>query len=118
MRGAIPPLPHYVFMAWYLVKHRNFIFTLLLLLFHVVTVSVYPSICPAGLETKQSSLSIERAFHRHQALHAFLDYFTVLIKSTPHTRARTHAHERIYEGRLKSSWTRLIIPSRNFVDVR
>jgi len=28
MRGAIPP-PQYVFMAWYLVKHRdNFTFTL------------------------------------------------------------------------------------------
>jgi hypothetical protein len=26
MRGAIPPLPLYVFMAWYLVKHRD-IFT-------------------------------------------------------------------------------------------
>jgi hypothetical protein len=24
MRGTIPPLPHYVFMAWYLVKHRDF----------------------------------------------------------------------------------------------
>jgi hypothetical protein len=23
MRGAIPPLSQYVFMAWYLVKHRN-----------------------------------------------------------------------------------------------
>jgi hypothetical protein len=29
MRGAIPPLLQYAFMAWYLVKHRdNFIFTL------------------------------------------------------------------------------------------
>jgi hypothetical protein len=29
MRGAIPPLPQYAFMAWCLVKHRdNFIFTL------------------------------------------------------------------------------------------
>jgi hypothetical protein len=28
MRGAIPPLPRYVFMVWCLVKHRdNFIFT-------------------------------------------------------------------------------------------
>jgi hypothetical protein len=28
MRGAILPLHHYVFMAWYLVKHRdNFTFT-------------------------------------------------------------------------------------------
>jgi hypothetical protein len=28
MRGAIPPLPHYVFMAWFLVKHRdNFTYT-------------------------------------------------------------------------------------------
>jgi hypothetical protein len=28
MRGAIPPLPQYVFMAWFLVKHRdNFAFT-------------------------------------------------------------------------------------------
>jgi hypothetical protein len=27
MHGAIPPLPQYVFMAWYLVKHRdNFTF--------------------------------------------------------------------------------------------
>jgi len=23
MRGAIPPLPQYAFMAWYLVKHRD-----------------------------------------------------------------------------------------------
>jgi hypothetical protein len=23
MRGAIPPLPQYVFMAWFLVKHTN-----------------------------------------------------------------------------------------------
>jgi hypothetical protein len=29
MRGAIPPLPQYVFMAWCLVKHRdNFTFHL------------------------------------------------------------------------------------------
>jgi hypothetical protein len=29
MRGAIPPLPKYVFMAWYLAKHRdNFTFYL------------------------------------------------------------------------------------------
>jgi hypothetical protein len=29
MRGAIPPLSQYVFMAWWLVKHRdNFTFTL------------------------------------------------------------------------------------------
>jgi hypothetical protein len=28
MRGAIPPLPQYFFMAWCLVKHRdNFTFT-------------------------------------------------------------------------------------------
>jgi len=24
MRGAIPPLPRHVFMAWCLVKHRNY----------------------------------------------------------------------------------------------
>jgi hypothetical protein len=29
MRGAIPPLPQYVFMAWCLVKHRDNIFYLL-----------------------------------------------------------------------------------------
>jgi hypothetical protein len=27
MRGAIPSLPHYVFMAWCLVKHKDFTFT-------------------------------------------------------------------------------------------
>jgi len=28
MSGAIPPLPQYAFIAWYLVKHRdNFTFT-------------------------------------------------------------------------------------------
>jgi hypothetical protein len=27
MRGAIPPLPQYVFMAWCLVKHRDFTFS-------------------------------------------------------------------------------------------
>jgi hypothetical protein len=28
MRGAIPPLPQYTYMAWYLVKHRdNFTFS-------------------------------------------------------------------------------------------
>jgi hypothetical protein len=31
MRGAIPPLPQYVFMAWWLVKHRDSI----LISFHV-----------------------------------------------------------------------------------
>jgi hypothetical protein len=32
MRGAIPPLPHYVFMAWCLVKHRdNFTFYTIIL---------------------------------------------------------------------------------------
>jgi len=32
-RGDISPLPQYVFMAWYLVKHRdNFIFTFTFLL--------------------------------------------------------------------------------------
>jgi hypothetical protein len=30
MRGAVPPLPQYAFMAWYLVKQReNFTFTLI-----------------------------------------------------------------------------------------
>jgi hypothetical protein len=29
MRGVMPPVPHFVFMAWCLVKHRdNFTFTL------------------------------------------------------------------------------------------
>jgi hypothetical protein len=33
MRGAIPPLPQYAFMAWCLVKHRdNFTFTFYLVL--------------------------------------------------------------------------------------
>jgi hypothetical protein len=27
MRGAIPLLPQYAFMAWYLVKHRDFTLT-------------------------------------------------------------------------------------------
>jgi hypothetical protein len=35
MRGAIPPLPQNVFMAWCLVKHRDN-FTILLLLAHVL----------------------------------------------------------------------------------
>jgi hypothetical protein len=35
MRGAILPLPQYVFMAWCLVKHRDN-FTLYLLLFDIV----------------------------------------------------------------------------------
>jgi hypothetical protein len=26
MRGAVPPLPQYVFMAWCLVQHRDFTF--------------------------------------------------------------------------------------------
>jgi hypothetical protein len=26
MLGAIPPLPQYAFMAWYLVKHRDYFF--------------------------------------------------------------------------------------------
>jgi len=30
MRGATPPLSHYVFMAWYLLKHRYFTFFTLL----------------------------------------------------------------------------------------
>jgi hypothetical protein len=29
MRGAVPPLPQYVLMAWYLIKHRD-IFTIFL----------------------------------------------------------------------------------------
>jgi hypothetical protein len=38
MRGAIPPLPQHVFMAWCLVKHRdNFTFTFTL---------------PTGIESK------------------------------------------------------------------
>jgi hypothetical protein len=28
MRGAIASLPQYLFMAWYLVKHKDFTFTL------------------------------------------------------------------------------------------
>jgi hypothetical protein len=32
---AIPPFPQYVFMAWYLVKHRDFTFTLLIMLHYV-----------------------------------------------------------------------------------
>jgi hypothetical protein len=41
MSGAIPPLPQYAFMAWYLVKHRDkFTFTLLLVVVVVVVVVV------------------------------------------------------------------------------
>jgi hypothetical protein len=40
MRGAIPPLPQYVFMAWCLVKHRdNFTFTFTL---NVVLQKLHP----------------------------------------------------------------------------
>jgi hypothetical protein len=31
MRGAIPPLPQYVFIARYLVKHRDFTFTFMMI---------------------------------------------------------------------------------------
>jgi len=40
MRGAIPPLPQYVFMVWCLVKHRRW------LLFSVIR--------PHGLQTRHS----------------------------------------------------------------
>jgi hypothetical protein len=41
MRGAIPPLPQYVFMAWCLVKHRdNFTFTFASLEFTYVSCTV------------------------------------------------------------------------------
>jgi hypothetical protein len=44
MRGAIPPLPQYVFMAWCLVKRRdNFIFTLFM-----VCPTFWPSTCCFG----------------------------------------------------------------------
>jgi hypothetical protein len=35
MSGAIPPLPHYAFMTWCLVKHRDFTFYLLLYYIHI-----------------------------------------------------------------------------------
>jgi hypothetical protein len=39
MRGAIPPLPQYVFMVWWLVKHRdNFTFTFISLYYISVLV--------------------------------------------------------------------------------
>jgi hypothetical protein len=42
MKGAIPPLLQYAFMAWYLVKHRdNFTFTFTELLKYV---SVYVNV--------------------------------------------------------------------------
>jgi hypothetical protein len=42
MRGAIPPLPQYAFMAWCLVKHRdNFTFTLMA----VAVLKDYSEIC-------------------------------------------------------------------------
>jgi len=34
MRGAIPPLPQYVFMAWCLVKQRDFTYLLTYLMSH------------------------------------------------------------------------------------
>jgi hypothetical protein len=49
MRGAIPPLPEYVFMAWCLLKHRdNFIFTI----FFKILLFVLP-------------LMLENKFHAH-----------------------------------------------------
>jgi len=58
IRGAIPPLPQYVFMAWYLVKHRDnftftFTFTRLLLpwsnwtAYHSLTLTDVKSVCAA-----------------------------------------------------------------------
>jgi hypothetical protein len=40
MRGSIPPLPQYVFMAWFLVKHRDN-FTVL---FHILDYRVFQHI--------------------------------------------------------------------------
>jgi hypothetical protein len=50
MRGAIPLLPHYVFMAWCLVKHRdNFTFTLLL---HKVRIKVQARVVKFDMEIR------------------------------------------------------------------
>jgi hypothetical protein len=37
MRGAVPPLPQYVFMAWRLVKHRDFTFLCMYVCMYVIT---------------------------------------------------------------------------------
>jgi len=47
MRGSIPPLPHYVFMAWCLVEHRD-IFTLFITLVVVVMMMMKTTCQPAA----------------------------------------------------------------------
>jgi hypothetical protein len=44
MRGAIPPLPQYVFMAWCLVKHRGN-FTIII----IIIIIIYKVICTCRL---------------------------------------------------------------------
>jgi hypothetical protein len=42
MRGAIPPLPQYVFMAWCLVKHRynSTFFTFIIIIIIIIIIDV------------------------------------------------------------------------------
>jgi hypothetical protein len=57
MRGTIPPLPQYVFMAWCLVKQRdNFIFTFLCRTEDLsgITTDIYPR--GASFESRQEDI--------------------------------------------------------------
>jgi hypothetical protein len=56
MRGAIPPLPQYVLMAWCLVKHRDN-FTIYLLPFHLIS-SLYFHLSSFLLHFSLSPLSL------------------------------------------------------------
>jgi hypothetical protein len=62
MRGDIPPLPQYVFMAWCLVKHRDFTFTLFIYKLlnngssFYLTLEKQLSNCPPFMESEGSLL--------------------------------------------------------------
>jgi hypothetical protein len=71
MRGAVPPLPHYVFMAWCLVKHRdNFTFTFFMRgrsgSMCKVMIVTRSGLCTEGLRkiTKELSQEIQSFYER------------------------------------------------------
>jgi glycosyltransferase involved in cell wall biosynthesis len=69
MRGTMRPLLQYVFMAWCLVKHRDFTFTLMFIKVIDIIKIIYLQI---------TKISGRRSFHEVHKYYARLDVFTAM----------------------------------------
>jgi hypothetical protein len=145
MHGVISPLPEYAFMAWYWLErnHRDKFKSAFIFLFR--TAFVNPWFTLEALSSLQLEDLFNTSSHSGQDVicsqdtrmflphllpyhlaytnivtifHGWTSCLNLLPPAHNLERSYSFQHYSIYEGRLQSSWTHLITPSRDFVEVR